>query len=121
MISAVIVDSGSGPTTTWSSVLGDETRLAANEHASPDSTIVPVGTLQMTNASRHQGRTLDDGTGSRAEVRLLTGRASRRRFLKGIAAGLTLPATSPLEATIADATNDQGEAIMARQSDEAVT
>jgi hypothetical protein len=43
MISAVIVDSGSGPTTTWSSVLGDETRLAANEHASPDSTIVPVG------------------------------------------------------------------------------
>jgi hypothetical protein len=41
--------------------------------------------------------------------------------MKGIAAGLTLPATSPLEATIADATNDQGEAIMARQSVEAVT
>jgi pimeloyl-ACP methyl ester carboxylesterase len=54
-------------------------------------------------------------------VRLLTGRASRRRFLTGIAAGLTLPTAGISVPTIANVTKNQGEAIVARQSDEAVS
>src|SRR4051794_30454057 len=54
-------------------------------------------------------------------VRLLTGRASRRRFLTGTAAGLTLPMAGKPELSIANVINNQGESIVARQSDEAVS
>ena len=58
---------------------------------------------------------------SKPADRLVTGRANRRRFLAGIAAvGLT-PAAVAAEATIATRAQDRGGAIMARQTDEAVT
>jgi pimeloyl-ACP methyl ester carboxylesterase len=51
---------------------------------------------------------------------LLSCRASRRRFLTGIAALTLLPADKPA-ATITIVSKDQRETIMSRQSDEAVT
>lgn len=54
--------------------------------------------------------------------RLMTGRTNRRRFVAGIAAAGLMPmAAGAAEATIAFVANDQGGAIVARQSDEAVT
>jgi pimeloyl-ACP methyl ester carboxylesterase len=50
------VDSGSGPTTTWCYLVADETRLSANELASPDArqgtfanTIAPIVSLLQGN------------------------------------------------------------------------
>jgi len=53
--------------------------------------------------------------------RLVTGRINRRRFLAGIAVAGLPPAAVAAEATIATHAQDRGGAVMARQSDEAVT